>query len=455
MEEQAVSTRLRASSTFTAPAWSAGARRGLFALLFVLLCASVGLGQSSKKKPNDPSQCPYCENDPELMKAAGIVSHGGFRFGKAPRTTKDTDELLVTAEIRWIETEHFRIGFALGEHTVKFEEKKKILAELTRLQKVLPAVKPNSNPLNAWLRIHLYAQRCEEIYQRFLAITQSAGTTFADGTGVWTGTYRGEGPYLGMKEKFELLILPSEAMHVAWLLEHEGLRIKNTQRWHFFQEGLMTVSIHAQQGNLRQDPALHGHVAFNLAHNLYDALNHYSYDTPIWLHEGLAHFMEREIDPRNNSFDSGEGAVADMTSKANWRPEVLKLIASGEAPRMAELMAVKSYSELKLVHHFVTWSIFDFLQRVRPTETAKFMWALKQNYNAQGIPTGDNLHEWHRTKFKEIFGWSYQEFDDQWRAWALSFYRVAPGKEPPTAEEESSLSTEKPDDGKRKPGGTH
>lgn len=380
-------------------------------------------------KPNDPAGDPYTQNDPEILKAAGIVSLGGFDFGKSGNNTAKVDEFLSTSEIRWIETEHFRIGFGLGAYKVKLEEKKKIIAELTRLKEVLPKVVPDTGILDPWLRTHLYAQRCEDIYKRFLQIVQGESAKFADGSGVWSGHYAGEGPYLGMKQKYEVLILQTEAAHVSFLLENAGLRIKNTQRWHFVDRGAISVAMHAQQGRLRDDSALEGHVAFNLAHNLYDGLNHYSYDTPVWLHEGLAHFMEREIDPKYNSFDSGEGATADMTSKSDWKPEVLKLINAGEAPRMAELMTLKSYAELKLPHHFVTWSMIDYLETDKPKEFANFLWALKKNYDTQGLPTGSNLPDWHRKQFKEQLGMGYAEFDEAWRAWAKANYSLLPGKD--------------------------
>src|SRR5262249_52062274 len=213
---------------------------------------------------------------------------------------------LVNCDIRWIETEHLKIGFALGPQKVKLEEKKKIIAELTRLQQFFPDIKPETPILDPWLRCHLYAQRCEDIYQHFMEIMQLGSLKFADGTGVWKGTYMGEGPYLGMKQKYEILVVPTQADHVAFLTENCGLQIKNSQRWHYVDRGAITLNCHAQQGNLRTDAALHGHLAFNLAHNLLDGMNHYSYDTPIWYHEGLAHVLEREIDPKYNSFDGGE-----------------------------------------------------------------------------------------------------------------------------------------------------
>ena len=50
--------------------------------------------------------------------------------------------------------------------------------------------------------------------------------------------------------------------------------------------------------------------------------------------------MEREINPRFNSFDSAEGSVAETTRKSKWIPEVKKLVSQNKAPRMAELIGI-------------------------------------------------------------------------------------------------------------------
>jgi hypothetical protein len=397
-------------------------------LFAIALALSTSFAPAQKgKNPGDPATCPWCHNNPALLKAGGLVSHGPFPFGKFD--TGKVHELLPEVDVRWVETAHFRIGFALGDQKVKLEEKKKILAELTRLKESFPDVKPETQILDSWMRTHLYAQRCEDIYKHFVELFRLTDKRFKGDPDVpKDGAYHGEGPFLGMVDKYEVLVLPSEASHFAFLVANSGLPIRKSQRWHYIQRGVLGIMCHAEQGRLRTDMALHGHIAFNLAHNLIDGLNHYSYDTPVWYHEGLAHWFEREVDPSYNSFDSGEGAAPDTTSKADWKPEVLKLIAAEKAPRLAELMTLPTYAELKLPHHFVTWSMIDFLVQTKPEELAKFLWLMKLNVDEKKIPTGSNLAEWHRKCIKECFGWTYQEFDDAWKAWAIVAYKPGPPK---------------------------
>jgi len=395
--------------------------RAFVGLLALALTAAPAAAQ--KKKPTDPTECPYCRNDPAKLQAAGLVSHGGFAFGASD--TAKAQELLPECELRWIETKNFRLGFALGPWKVKLDEKKKWLAELTRLRAVLPEVKPETTQIDPWLRAHVYAQRLEDAHARFLELSGSKELTFPAAGTQWTigATYLGEGPYLGMQDKYEVLVLPSVSASVTYLTSQCGVQSKRSQRWHYVTRGVLSFVTHPDQGSLRQDAGMHGHIVFNLAHNLYDGLAHYNYDTFVWLHEGLAHYMERELDPRYNSFDADEGAVAEETRKENWKPEVLKLIAEGEFPRMAELVGLKRYSELRLDHHFTTWSMVDFLIATKPDKLGEFMWALKRNFDAQGIPTGTKLPDLHRAKFKELFGWSYSEFDEAWKTWCTTAYK--------------------------------
>ena len=46
---------------------------------------------------------------------------------------------------------------------------------------VLPDVKPETQILDPWLRLHMYAQRCEDLYARFLEIIAGQNVTWPDG----------------------------------------------------------------------------------------------------------------------------------------------------------------------------------------------------------------------------------------------------------------------------------
>jgi len=393
----------------------------LLTVLLVSLISSFGGGDDPR--PNDPTTDPYTEGGSEqLLKAAGYVSMGGFEFSMTD--TAGIDAFMATSDIRWIETEHFQLGFALGSYKVRQADKKKIRAELTELALKLPSVKPKSKILDPWVRAHLYAQRLEHTWDDFLALAQVEASEFPDGTKGWdlTGTYMGEGPYLGQKGKYEVLILPSEAASASFLKQQFGLSIKKTQRWNVIPRDTLVLVTHIGQGSFKLDSALHGHLTFNLAINFLDGYKHYSYESAIWLREGLGHFMERKIDPRYNTFDSSEGSLAEMTKKSDWQAETKKMVRGDKAPRMAELINLKSYGELELEHHFATWSMVDFLVETRPKEFATFLGTIKGRTDSKGYALATDLKGAHRDAFKSVFNWNYSQFDKAWVAWVSETY---------------------------------
>ncbi|MCZ6596220.1 MAG: hypothetical protein O7B99_01125 [Planctomycetota bacterium] len=388
-------------------------------LVAFLVAAAPADAQRSKQRRNDPSLCTVCEGNPDLMTPAGIVSHGVFPFGTD--NTKETDIFLATSDIRWIETEHVRIGFGLGSYKVSEKEKKKLRAELIELQEHFPDIEPKKKILDPWYRVHLFALRVEKAYDRFLELIRKEQRDFPEVGDQWMigRPYMGEGPHLGQKEKYEILIVETPAEQVTYLREHFGLLIKKTQRWNVVERDALTVTMHIRQGQLRVDTALHGHVVFNLAHCMLDGYKHYSYDTPLWIHEGLAHFMEREVSPRWNSFDSTEGSIAEQTRKEKWIPQVKKMINGRKAPRMAELMNLQSYAAFELEHHYATWSMTKFLVEEHANGYACLNDELHGLKDAEGYPDGSNMRDTHRKAFQTCLGMSYAQFDQAWKEWAL------------------------------------
>ena len=379
---------------------------------------------ADKSKPRtDPVNCPYTGGDPDILKAAGISSLGGFKFANED-STQAVDAFLASNEIYWAETEHFEIGFGLGSIKVTQDEKKKVLEELTLLQTKLPSVRPTTKVLDPWLRLYLYCQRLEQTYDAFLELVGKTDEDFPHGGKQWMigQPYRGQGPYLGETGKYEVLVLPNEGSSKAFLNKEFGLNIKLSQRYNVVDRGTLILVVHTQQGGLKVDEALHGHLVFNTVINFVDGYLYYSYDTPPWIHEGLGHWFERRVNPRYNTFDSSEGAVAEMTRKDDWEPPTRKLVAGAEAPTMASLMAMRGYGEMKLEHHFTTWSMVDYLQREHPGFIGKLLDSICGIKNERGLGDGGPVPERHRDTFKDELGMSYMAFDRAWSDWVLANY---------------------------------
>jgi len=386
-------------------------------MLAALILAAPGLHAQAERTAAE--NCFLCKGDAKTMERACIVSHGPFPFGI--NSTKEAEALLPTAEIYWIESAHFRLGFAAGSAKVDSKSAKKVRAELERLKDYLPKVKPKSKVLTPWLRAHLYAQRFEDAYEEFLEVMQVEESVFPEAGKIWMlGTpYWGEGPYLGQRDKYEVLVLPNADQQVDYLSAQFGLQIKHTQKWNILKRGTLNVVTNLLEDNLQADAKLHGHLVFNLIHNFVDGFKFYTYDTPYWVQEGLSHYFERKLSTRYNSFSRSEGGVPLGKGAKKWVNKVKSMINSGKVPRLAELMALRAYADFTLEHHYTCWSMVKFLVETRPTAFAELNKEIHGRKAADGGPDGTGISDAFRAAFKEHVGMSYSAFDRAWREWAL------------------------------------
>jgi len=388
----------------------------LLLLLSVLLwIAAAAPGAFAQKKAADV--CPYCKNDPKIYGAAGQFGHGDMPFGKA--AAKDFKNFLSYAAPIFIETKHFRICLTLEGFTIPEKDWKLYETELLALSKQFPLIKPKERNLDPWLRLHLFAQRCEERYTRFLQLLKLTDADFYPRTP--GKPYRGEGPYLGMKDKFEVVLLRNIREFTDILRDQSGSTTKLTKREHFMERGSLSVFIPCE-GDLKPDDQLWAHLTHNLAHNFLLGSKHYSYEPPKWFEEGFAHFFEKEVHDEYNSFDSEEAALAEMTNAEDWRAETLKIIGKGKAAPLSELVHKKTFSEISKNDHVIIWSKVDFMIRAHANKLQAFWEQTRGRLNDKGYPDGSDLTGVQRNFFKNEMNWTFADFDKEWEKWVSKVY---------------------------------
>jgi len=396
----------------------------ILALLALLGTPALAQKKIFKNLPtNDPKQCPYCGGDPKLMEGAGIVSHGGFEFAKG--TTATLDQELSGFDVFWIETEHFKLGLELKPYKIPQREKDKLEAEINELRKALPAIPDKVRVIDSWLRAHLFAARVQTLYKSVVELLKvedapfpkKAVTTFDPAKGYW-----GMGPHLGMKRKYELLVIRNENNCAGWLRATFGLLTRSAQRWHIVDRGVLIVITHQEQGKLQVDEALHGHVVFNLVQNMLNGYKYYSYDKPLWLLEGLSHWFERQVTTKYNTFDGGEGSTAAITRKENWEPPTRKLVQKGNSSGIGALMRIKGYGEFGLPEHYTTWSMVDYLQSKHPGFVGDLLGEVSGLLSAEYMPEGGRMNDVTREFFKQRLGLTMVGFERAWQAWVLETY---------------------------------
>jgi hypothetical protein len=404
-------------------------RVGLISMTMAL-CAP--LAHAQKKLPRWKID-PYTKNEPAAMKKAGYVSFGPFPFGELGTkiiTSKRIDEHLNYAKIRWVETAHFRIGSTLRAWPVptQIEVRRKLRSELERLKKKLGRrVNPKTRVLDPWLRLHLTAQRMEELYteiQELLGVKDSQFPKDSKSK-VYGATYMGEGPYMGMNEKFMILVTNKGNTYFDYLKDFTGRQSKFGQRWHYMKQGSLFYGIGCDmnKGSLKHDTALHCDLVFNATINIIDGFRHYSYDLPVWIREGLGHYYQRRVNEKWNSFDQDEAAPFDPPSKWKWKPYVRQLLLGKKWSKFSKVIQWRHYGDINFYDHVMIWARTDFLMSLGKEKFKEFMFLIKGRYDYKTgkVPTGSIVGVT-RDAMNKVYKLNPLNFDDKFKEWAIATY---------------------------------
>ncbi|KAA3612793.1 MAG: hypothetical protein DWQ01_03560 [Planctomycetota bacterium] len=383
--------------------------------LLISLLLLLWAPEASAQKKSKKVRCTVCLHDPELMQRNG-VSHGPFPFG---RSSSEEVQIDLLWDAVWLESAHFRFGLMLKSWKVPESERKAYRAELEALQEKYPAIKPKKAVLDPWLRAHLLVERSEAAYAKFLDLMGTSEAEFQDQKAL---TMKGLGPYLGMHEKFEIMVFIDKEPFKEYMEKTWGLTYVKPQRWNNVDRRCLWFGLNQEEENIRHDQHLHNIVLHNIGHNMLDGYQFYSYDLPVWITEGFAHWFERDNDPRFNMFDTVEGSFHEAKSLERWAPEVRKLVMKNEAASFSSLLRRASFAELGFEDHLVCWSKIDFLIRTDKAKFGQFITTLKSRRNAQGLPDASNMDGAQRQAFRDFYGWSLPQLEEKWKAWVLDTY---------------------------------
>jgi len=383
----------------------------------LLLALLLAAGLTAAVPAQVRGRCTVCGNDPALLARNGY-GHGPFPFGRSDSAAIEKDFFWKPV---WIETPHFRLALDLPSWKVPERERKAYRAELTRLKERWPAIKPKARTLDPWLRAHLLADRVERFYADFQELVGRSEESFWDAD---KNYLQGLGPYLGMHEKYEVMVFQQEGPFREYMERTWGLTYVKPQRWNIIDRKCLWFGMNLEQEHVRHDQYLHNIVLHNLAINLLNGYLFYGFDMPIWIKEGLAHWAARRNDPRFNSFDTVEGAFVEKKSLERWAPEVRKLVAKDKAASFASLLRRMSFAELSFDDHLIVWSKVQFLIEHDREKFGRFLTVLKGRRTAAGIPDGSKLDDAQREAFKDIWGWTLQQAERHWVDWVLATYPV-------------------------------
>ena len=401
------------------------------AALIAALAPAAAAQHSRDEKaaaPLPPLPDPYTKHDDEAIERAGYVALGPrpLTFGD-DHDTRAIDELLAPTRILWAETAHFKVGTALNAYPLGRDERerKKLQEEFERLAQKLPNLKPKSvRQLDPWLRLHLTAQRLEDLYQDFLQRIGKADSDFPTGSGQTPGgRYFGEGPYLGQPGKFLVLVLTKKSDLGRYFGRYLKTSTDTPRSANFSGCGslLFATALESAGASLQSDSALHGHLAFSVAKNLVDGYQFFAFLPPIWWKEGLAHWYGRRVDPRFDNF-TGLSGLPNPNREWDWAPKVRGRVKFGHFIEADKVMRLQDYTQLTFADHMALWSRVDFLMSQGDARVALFMERLKARPEATAVLSAEDVQRQQEAALREAYGYDAAAFDEAWTRWVLETY---------------------------------
>ena len=342
----------------------------------VILCGTSFLSSSSAvvqggKAKAKQGEDPYTLNDPKLMKKLGYVSFGPFDFADGA-TTGDIETFIREEHFLWVETAHFKIGSGLSmiRFPSKNKERKKIKDELAKLGEKIPAFKKRHKYMRPWLRLHLFAARLEKLYAD---LSELLGVSDADfqkkKVNPGDPAYMGQGPYLGQEGKFTVILFRKESGFARFFQKFaDGKLYTYPRRHHFLKSGNIFFGSCEEfaDGTLAIDAAMHGSVVYNVTQNLLNGYKMYYYNIPVWVKTGLAHYYQRKLNPKWNSFDQIKEYGASKRKEWNWKPKVRGRVKHKVFTPFSVVCKWMDYSKIEFLDHLMVWSRMDFLMSLEP-----------------------------------------------------------------------------------------
>jgi hypothetical protein len=362
---------------------------------------------------------PYTQGAPEALERLGYVTLGPFPWMGADNT-RAAQEKLGGSPMLWVETAHFKIGSSLTTYTLLGDraEKTRVEGELERLRERLGKLKAQKRKLDPWLRLHLFAQRAEELYGGFL-----------DDFGLEPADFADSGPHLGQPHKFLLLVCQRQSEYTRFASTYAGVESDSMHRFGSAETGmgfainaevLQSYMVEAEDAPL--DTMLFCYVASGLANQFIDGYRRADYGSPFWLQAAYGHLAARRIDPR---YVSGAGYVEGQEIREDdhdWAPRVAGLVRNEFFASADVMFGWEEESALSPRDHLVAWSKLEFLLEGAQGSAKGFLRSVARpapGPQGKAPPQG----EAQRSALLEHFGTTPAEFDKAWSEWVLKTYK--------------------------------
>ena len=244
----------------------------------------------------------------------------------------------------------------------------------------------------------------------------------------------GVGPYMGMGDKFLVLLLKKPAN-----LARYGTKCGTPQSTppapiaiNFLERGSLLFGTCPSMVKDKEDPdgRFHVHVQFNVSLQILRGYRFYSHSLPAWLEEGFANSYVIQRDPERHDFSGMKDWDQNRVYPGKWHVNSRRLAKNGYAPAGKALGSLERPGQMTFNDQICAWSRVDFMRSLDGGK--KFAGFVKQMAApmpslAGKLPEFKTILEAQTKALKDVFGMSWEECDAAWKKYAIKTYprRVA------------------------------
>lgn len=423
----------------------------LAASLFVLCTSRAfaqiddGHGSSEQMKAAKVIADPYTKGgDEKLMEKAGIVKYAPLTW-VVEHDTRKIRKVNSRIPIRFVETKHFKIGSTLPPMRLPKDKKakKRLMAELKELKKTkFPLLRPRKvKVVDQWLRLHLFAHRLEKLYADLQTVLGVADADFpklkskkdklkakqqekeATDASTSKADYMGEGPYLGMKSKFLVLLLQKEATLERYArMANQPMKKGFAPVFAFPRTGALFLGMHTELPQGYIDHELHTLMVFSATGMLLDGYKGFAYRLPAWLREGMSNWMARQLDPDVRFFSTIKDHDRKIRDDTFW-PGIMRLLVKNDDFQKARKFLTYQHPKFDLFDHVAAWSRVDFLMQEKK-RFAHFFSLVKTRLPSKvgQVPAWETVIANQKAALKAAYGYDAAGFDAAWTAYVQKTY---------------------------------
>lgn len=355
---------------------------------------------------------PYTENDPAKFAKLGYVQVGSFGWGEGNRT-EDVQEVMGGLDFLWVETEHFRIGSSLATYKITNDrvERARLKKEFAQMKTKLKRFKAPRRELDPWIRLHLYAQRAENLYAQY--VEDFGLEALADDK---------KAPYLGHPKKFRLLLCQRKSELVRYMNAYETLRSDISCGSGKRGEGMLfALNLEAvEEGSEGQeheplDAKLYCRVISGLARSFVDGHSQELYRAPRWFVQAVDQYYARQADKRWVLAGFKFRNVKDKHWE--WQKRVENLVKNDFYVAMVEAIRWGRDDLQDARQHIVGVSKLEFMIAAKGGQLRAYLDAAVVPFKGKTEDTAEELDARQRRALKDGFGLEPEEFDQAWLDW--------------------------------------